>query len=70
VEIRQVFAHAVQVRGTRGRDRLLLFVSCWLCGRTHQHGAVVDFTAGRRTAACGLGEYVLLVGSVEGRMAA
>lgn len=69
-EVRNVYAEGVQVRGTRGRDRLLLFVSCWLCGRTHQHGAKTDFISGTRTAACGLGAYVVLLGAVEGEVAA
>ncbi len=69
-EVRHVYAKTYEVRGQRGRDRLVLFVRCWLCGRLHQHGARGDFVSGIRAAGCGRGRYRLHVGTLAGQAAA
>ncbi len=69
-EVRHVYAEAYIVRGQRGRDRLVLLVRCWLCGRLHFHGAPVDFVSGIRAAGCGKGRYRLHVGTIAGQVAA
>ncbi len=69
-EVRHVYAETYIVRGQRGRDRLVLLVLCWLCGRLHLHGAKVDFVSGTRAAGCGRGRYRLHVGTVAGQGAA
>ncbi len=66
-----VWAHAYLVVGTRGRCRLVLVVpSCVFCGRPHAHNGRPDFTAGKRTASCHEGRYVVHLGTVAGEVAA
>ncbi len=69
-DVRHVYADTYVVRGHRGRDRLVLFVRCWLCGRLHQHGAKTGFVSGIRAAGCGRGRYRLHVGTIAGQAAA
>ncbi len=69
-EVRHVYAETYEVRGQRGRDRLVLLVRCWLCGRLHLHGAKTGFVSGIRAAGCGRGRYRLHVGTIAGQAAA
>lgn len=64
-----VLATSYEVVGTRGLRRAVLIVECPFCGCCHQHSAAAPFDAGRRTASCHQGRYVVFASVLEGRAA-
>jgi hypothetical protein len=66
-EVWHAVAVVYRVVGTRGRPRSVIVVCrCPWCGRPHVHSGKPDFTAGKRTASCHGGRYLVHTGALEG----
>lgn len=64
-------ATVYRVVGVRGRLRSVIVVNrCPWCSRAHTHTGKPDFTAGKRTASCHGGRYLVHAGVVDGELAA
>lgn len=64
-------ATVFRVVGTRGRIRSVIIVTrCPWCRRPHVHTGKPDFVAGKRTASCHAGRYLVHTSVLEGEAVA